>query len=63
MQNSPSNPVSARVLDADQVQWFPDGVQGDEAVRDGTTITSESYTYFNDRNDLTIEMSFTIECP
>jgi hypothetical protein len=63
VQDNPLNPVTARLVDADLVEWSPDGVQGDEAIRDGPTITSETYTYVNDLGDFTIEASFTIVCP
>ena len=62
-KSNPLNDVSAQILDAELIQWFPQDVQGDEASRDGDTITSPSHTYFNNQDDLTIEASFTIECP
>lgn len=62
-RSNPANDVSAQILDAELIQWFPQDVQGDEASRDGSTITSPSHTYFNNQDDLTIEASFTIECP
>lgn len=62
-QSNPTNPVSAQILDADLVQWFPRDVEGDEAARDASTITSDTHTYFNNQNDSTIEAGFTIECP
>lgn len=62
-KSNPLNDVSAQILDADLTQWFPQDVQGDEASRDGDTITSPSHTYFNNQDDRTIDASFTIECP
>ena len=51
------------MLDSDFVQWFPRDVQGDEVARDGSTFTSGPYTYFNNQDDTTVEISYTIECP
>lgn len=62
-RNNPANDVSAQVLDPDFLQWFPQGVSGDEAQRDGGTFTSEPKPYFNNSDDRIIEISFTIECP
>lgn len=62
-RNRPDSDASAQILDADMVQWFPQDVQGDEAVRDGSTITVGPHTWFNNQNDTTIEASFTVECP
>lgn len=62
-RGNPLNDVGAQVLDPDFLQWFPSDVQGDEAVRDGGTFTSGPYEYFNNQNDETVEISFTVECP
>jgi hypothetical protein len=61
--NSSANPISAQILDPNGVQWFPRGVSGDEAQRDGDTFTSETAEYFNNNDDSTVEASFTVECP
>lgn len=62
-QNNPQNPVSAQILDADGIQWFPEGNGRDEATLNGSTVTSEEQSYFNNSDDRTITASFTIECP
>lgn len=62
-RSNPANDASAQVLDADFVQWFPQDVSGDEVQRDGGTFTSEPTTYFNNQDDRTVEVSFTVECP
>ena len=62
-RGNPANDASSQVLDPDFVQWFPRDVQGDEVVRDGSTFTSGPYTYFNNQDDATVEISYTIECP
>jgi hypothetical protein len=62
-RGNPLNDVSAQVLDQDSVQWFPQGVSGDEAQRDGGTFTSDATTYFNNSDDRTVVVSFTVECP
>ena len=62
-RGNPLNDIGTQVLDPDVVQWFPLEVQGDEAVRDGGTFTSGPYTYFNNQNDTTVEISFTVSCP
>lgn len=62
-QVNPANDASSQVLDPDFVQWFPQGVQGDEVVRDGGTFTSGPDTYFNNQNDTTVEISYTVACP
>jgi len=61
--SNPLNDVSAQVLDADSVQWFPQGVIGDDAQRDGGTFSSDSTPYFNNNDDRIVEASFLIECP
>lgn len=59
--NNPLNSVSAQILDAEFVQWFP---QGDDIVeRDGGTFRSDPTTYFNNRDDKVVTASFTVECP
>jgi hypothetical protein len=60
---NPLNDVSAQVLDADFLQWFPQGSSGDEAQRDGGTFSSETTPYFNNSDDRIVQVSFTIECP
>lgn len=62
-QNNPQNPVSAQILDADGIQWFPEGNGRDEATLNGSTVTSEEQSYFNNSDDRTVTASFTIECP
>lgn len=62
-RNRPDSDSSAQILDADMVQWFPRDVQGDEAVRDGSTIVVGPHTWFNNQDDTTVEASFTVECP
>ena len=62
-RSNPLNDIGTQVLDPDFVQWFPMEVQGDEAVRDGGTFTSGPYTYFNNQDDTTVEISFTVQCP
>lgn len=62
-QNNPANPVSAQILDPDSIQWFPQGVSGDEASRNGSSFSSDEQTYFNNSDDRTITASFTIDCP
>lgn len=61
--NRADNPISVQILDPDSVQWFPQGVSGDEADREGNTFTSGLTPYFNNSNDRIIEASFTVECP
>ncbi len=62
-QNNPSNPLGAQILDPENVQWFRQGPSGDDAVRDGDTFSSDSQPYFNNNNDRTVQVSFTVECP
>jgi len=62
-RNNSLNDISAQVLDADFLQWFPQGVGGDEAQRDGGTFTSDPTPYFNNSDNRTVRASFTIECP
>jgi len=62
-RGNPLNDASSQVLDPDFVQWFPRDVQGDEVVRDGGTFTSMPYSYFNNQNDATVEISYTVTCP
>ncbi|GEM_PF-2653243 len=62
-RSNPLNDAGSQVLDPDFVQWFPRDVQGDEVVRDGGTFTSGPYTYFNNQDDTSVEISYTIECP
>lgn len=62
-RGNPLNDIGAQVLDDDSVQWFPQGVSGDEAQRDGGTFTSDPTTYFNNADDRTVVVSFTVECP
>jgi hypothetical protein len=62
-RSNPANDVSAQILDADGVQWFPQDVQGDEAVRDGSSFSGGPYTWFNNQDDDTIEAGFQIDCP
>lgn len=62
-RNNPANDMGVQILDADFLQWFPQNVTGDEAVRNGGTFTSGPYPYFNNSDDRIIEASFTIDCP
>jgi len=62
-RSNPLNDIGAQVLDADFLQWFPQGVSGDEAQRDGGIFTSDPTAYFNNSDDRTVQVSFTIECP
>ena len=61
--NNPQNPISVQILDADFLQWFPEGNPADPVTRSGGTFTSEELTYFNNADDRTIQASFSIECP
>ena len=58
-----SNDIGVQVLDSDSVQWFPQGVSGDEAQRDGGTFTSDVAPYFNNSDDRIVQVSFTVDCP
>lgn len=62
-RSNPLNDIGVQVLDADFLQWFPQGVIGDEAQRDGGIFTSDPAAYFNNSDDRTVQVSFTIECP
>lgn len=62
-RSNPANDVSASFLDPDFVQWFPQGVSGDEAQRDGSSFSSDTKPYFNNADDRIVEVSFTIDCP
>lgn len=62
-RSNPANDMSVQILDADFLQWFPRGVAGDEAVRNGSTFTSGPHPYFNNSDDRVVEASLTVNCP
>lgn len=63
-RNNPANDIGVQILDADFLQWFPDGVSGDEAERVGDKLVSSGlFPYFNNSDDRRIEARFTVECP
>jgi len=62
-RSNPLNDIGVQVLDADFLQWFPQGVSGDEAQRDGGIFTSDPAAYFNNSDDRIVQVSFRIECP
>jgi hypothetical protein len=62
-RSNPLNDIGVQVLDADSQQWFPQGVSGDEAQRDGGIFTGDPTAYFNNSDDRIVQVSFTIECP